>query len=87
MSDEKELIAGFNAGYLIEKHQPELAKKIGDAVESVEEEFFQGFVEGREEFTKERSRAKLLDRLKGDFDRPLPFSKAKDKDKDLDIDR
>ena len=60
MSKEKELIAGFNAGYLIEQHDPKLAKKLTEAVSEVEEDFFQGFVEGSNEYSKERSRAKSV---------------------------
>ncbi len=82
MSNEKELIEGFNAGYIIEQHQPELAKKLSEAVAGVEEEFYQGFIEGREEYSKERSRAKLLDKLRGDLSRPTRSSKEKDIDKD-----
>lgn len=81
MSNEKELIAGFNAGYLIEQHDPKLAKKLTEAVSEVEEDFFQGFVEGSNEYSKERSRAKLLDKLRGDLSSPTRSSKAKDMDK------
>lgn len=90
MSEIKEILEGFNAGYLIEKKQPALAKQLHSAVSEVEEDFFQGFIQGREEFTKERSKSKLIDRLRDDFSKPLPSSskeKGKGKDIDMDIDR
>jgi hypothetical protein len=36
MSEEKDLVEGFNAGYIIEKHRPELAKQLLSAVDGVE---------------------------------------------------
>ena len=82
MSEEKELIAGFNAGYLIEQHNPKLAKQLTEAVSKVEEDYFQGFIQGSEEYSKERSRLKLLGKLRGDLTRPNRSSKKHKKDKD-----
>ena len=86
MSADKEIVAGFNAGYLIEQHDPQLAKQLTEAVQAVEEDFFQGFMAGSEQYAKERSRAKLLDRLRGDLNRPTRLEKGKDID-GPDIDR
>lgn len=33
MEDDKELVDGFNAGYIIEKHRPELAKQLVEGLE------------------------------------------------------
>lgn len=82
MNNEKELVVGFNAGYLIEQHDPALAKKLTEAVSEVEEDFFQGFVEGSNEYSKERSRAKLLDKLRRDLSRPTRSSQEKDMDRE-----
>jgi hypothetical protein len=87
MSEINEILEGFNAGYIIEQKRPELAKKLQTAVSEVEDEFFAGFVAGGEEASKERSRSKLLDKLRGDLSRPTR-SRGKDRDKDgIDMDR
>lgn len=67
MSQNKEILEGFNAGYLLEQHDPALAKQLNEAVSEVGEDFFQAFIEGREEFIKDKSRSKLLKQLKKDF--------------------
>lgn len=52
MSADKEIVAGFNAGYLIEEHDPQLAEQLTEAVQAVEEDFFQGFMAGSEQYVK-----------------------------------
>jgi hypothetical protein len=87
MSEIKEILEGFNAGYIIEQKQPELAKQLQAAVSEVEDEFFEGFVAGGEEASKERTRGKLLDKLRGDLSGSTR-SRSKDLDKDgIDMDR
>jgi len=86
MEDNDQLVEGFNAGYVLEKYQPELAQKISQAVQAVEEDFFQGFVAGSEEYVKERNRAKLLEKLRGDISRPTRLDRDIEKD-DLELDR
>ncbi|NET36487.1 MAG: hypothetical protein F6K19_31400, partial [Cyanothece sp. SIO1E1] len=44
MDADQEILEGFNAGYIIEKHRPELAKQLVAAVEGVEVPFVEGFV-------------------------------------------
>lgn len=83
MGNEKELIAGFNAGYLIQQHDPKLAKKLVEAVSEVEEDFFQGFVEGRNEYSKERSRLRLLEKLRTKVSSPKRLRSEKDIDKNF----
>lgn len=55
MSNEKELIVGFNVGYFIEQYDFKLVKKLMEVVFEVEEDFFQGFVVGSNEYSKECS--------------------------------
>ena len=64
-----------------------MAKKLQAAVSEVEDDFFEGFVAGGEEASKERTRGKLLDKLRGDLSRPAR-SRDKGRDKDgIDMDR
>lgn len=85
MEEGKEILEGFNAGYLLEKHRPELTGQLTKAVEGVDTPFFEGFVAGSQEYAKERSRGKLISKLKEDFGgRKSNLSKDK---KGMDIDR
>jgi hypothetical protein len=88
MSEEKDLVEGFNAGYIIEKHRPELAKQLLNAVDGVELPFVEGFVAGSQEYAKERTQMKTISKLrnlsKGRIPKP---TKDKDKDKGIDMDR
>ncbi|MCI5083739.1 MAG: hypothetical protein MRY78_18725 [Saprospiraceae bacterium] len=87
MDEGKEVLEGFNAGYLIEKHRPELAKQLVSAVDGVDMPFIQGFVEGSKEYSKERNRSKIINKLK-ETSKEISSSKTlKNKDKGLDIDR
>ena len=92
MKDEsKEITEGFNAGYMIEKHRPELAQQLVKSVEGVELPFIEGFVAGSQEYAKERTRSKIISKLRDAAKIPkLPPLKdrdMKDKDKGFDIDR
>ncbi len=88
MDADKEILEGFNAGYIIEKHRPELAKQLVAAVEGVEVPFVEGFVAGSQEYAKERTQMKTISKLreasKGRIPRPI---KDKEKDKGFDIER
>lgn len=83
MDEGKEILEGFNAGYLIEKHRPALAKQLVSAVEGMELPFTQGFVQGSEEYTKERIQAKTIAKLREASKGSAPFP-TKDKGKDVD---
>lgn len=72
MEDFNLIIKGFNAGYLLEKYDPELSKKIFKGLEGKDIPYVQGYVAGVKEYTLERT----LERFR---------SKSKDKDKDFDI--
>ena len=81
MDEGKEILEGFNAGYLIEKHRPALAKQLTKAVEGVEVPFIEGFIAGSEEYAKERIQAKTIAKLREASKGSAPFP-AKDKGKD-----
>lgn len=83
MDEGKEVLEGFNAGYLIEKHRPELAKQLVSAVDGVDMPFIQGFVEGSKEYSKERKRIKVVDKLK---EKAIQTKRMEMKEKKLDKD-
>ena len=89
MDEGKELLDGFNAGYVIRKHRPELSRKLVVAVERSDIPFIEGFIAGTEEYAKERSRNKIINKLRDISQRqPKAPSKGKSKgDKSMDIDR
>lgn len=79
MDAEKDIVEGFNAGYLIEKYKPELARELVKSLSDVELPFAEGFVSGSKEYSKERGRSKLRKGYK-----IHPPSKFKDKGMDKD---
>lgn len=56
---EKQYIKGFNAGYLLSKHEPELLKKILNSPAS-DKEYCEGLHSGKKQHDSE----KLLEQLK-----------------------
>ena len=74
-------VKGFNEGYILSKHMPELADKMPKDLSG---ERGQGFMQGRQQFLSEKEKDKLPflknDRLSGlNKQQPVP-SKGKDKD-------
>ena len=89
MDEGKEILEGFNAGYIIEKHRPDVAQQLVKVIEGVELPFVEGFVAGTEEYAKERTRAKSISRLKGmvqKTNRKSNRDKGRD-DKTMDIEK
>lgn len=89
MSDEL-ITKGFNAGYLIEKHLPELAKQLANGLQDNPHPFAEGFTKGVEEMTKERimSHPKFLDRMMDEFREPDHHKELPGKEEmDMDFDR
>ncbi len=78
----------FNAGYLLEKHQPKLAQQIAKGLQTPDSEFGQGFNAGRKQVEQERNqnKSKFLEKLKAEFGTPSK-PKSKGKDKDFEIER
>jgi hypothetical protein len=50
---EQDLLDGFNTGYIIEKHQPDIAEHLTKGLEAVEQSFFQAFLAGSREYIRE----------------------------------
>jgi len=55
---EQKYIKGFNHGYLIATHEPDLAKKIV-ANKNDHNEYFRGFVSGKQEHDLEKIRQRV----------------------------
>ena len=79
---DPDYIRGFNEGYTIARHMPDLAEKLSTAnKDSVRGT---GFQDGRKQFLTEQSRSRLPAWLKGN--RPTKDKAVPDKTVDRDID-
>lgn len=56
---------GFNAGYLLEKYDPKLAKMILNSLKDKEIPYSQGYQAGVKEFTRERVKEQYKNRSQG----------------------
>ena len=62
--DEKEILEGFNAGYILEQYRPKLAKELIEGVKDNNSPFVEGFVAGSQAFAKEKGKSKFLAKLR-----------------------
>ncbi len=95
--ENNDLVEGFNAGYMIEQHRPELASQLvqslGHESNKGKEPFTEGFIKGNEESLKERqiTKSKSISKLKSfGKDRIPKPTRSKDRGKDgkgFEIDR
>lgn len=76
MDHQKDIIKGFNNGYMLEKHNPELARKLLNGFTDKEHPYVQGFTSGVREFAKERVVQQIRER-----------DQSRDQGKDRGIDR
>ena len=53
MKQEDSILKGFNAGYLLQKHEPELAKSLRKVLEGNDKPYVQGFLAGSKEYLTE----------------------------------
>lgn len=74
-----EYVEGFNQGYLLAKHHPELAAAL-DKIEKTDQRL-EGFADGRKEFYLEKGKDLIPGWLKPDA-RGHSTDKTKDHDKD-----
>jgi hypothetical protein len=87
MDNSKEIQKGFNSGYLLAKHKPELSKKLLNGLQKTDNPYVLGLIEGSREVKKERD-------LELKKERPYPVTKLKkqsqndksSKEKGLDMD-
>lgn len=76
--EEKDYIKGFNNGYLLAEHQPELLNKIAGTIDR-NNPYCDGLVSGKEEYEIEKAKNYFKKFDKGDSS-----GKEKDKGKDKD---
>lgn len=80
---EPEYLKGFNEGYTISQHHPDLAEKLA----SIDSDFIRlvGFKDGRNQYQREQERERLPSWLKAGPDRS-PSGKSKERDIEPDKD-
>lgn len=64
MGSEQLYIHGFNHGYLLTKHLPDLTAKLIRGIKSATGDYMAGFFSGKEEYELEISRARRLNELR-----------------------
>lgn len=78
LNEEQLIQKGFNAGYQLQQHKPELAQKLQNGFTDKTHPYAQGFIAGSNEYVKEQSKAKETnadsDKVKRDY-----FNKIKEK--------
>lgn len=79
---------GFNSGYLLAEHDPALLNKIKSGVQDKDDPYVLGMVAGAEQYNKDRSHNKDLDKeTKFEAFRERMRNLSKDRDHDYDRDR
>lgn len=65
MTIKEKIIEGFNAGYLMEKHEPELSKSLREGIPNPKDPYILGFLKGAQQCQKERNKEmdSLFDQL------------------------
>lgn len=53
MDETEKLRKGFNAGYLLEKHKPELSRLLQGSFTDNDDPYIQGFLQGSREYMQE----------------------------------
>lgn len=81
---EPEYVKGFNEGYLLAQHKPELAEKLA----GIDSDFIRlvGFKDGRKQYDAERQKPRLPSWLKEDRLTRMP-QPNRSKDRDIEPDR
>lgn len=57
--EEQRYIQGFNHGYLLTKHLPDLVTKLVKQIKETTNDYLSGFFSGKEEYELENSREQL----------------------------
>lgn len=58
MNEEKQINKGFNAGYMLAKHRPELAEQMQKGFVDKENPYALGFIAGTKEYVRELSKSR-----------------------------
>ncbi|MEM6395917.1 MAG: hypothetical protein AAF741_06185 [Bacteroidota bacterium] len=52
-SEYDDIKDGFNAGYVLRKHEPDLAEQLAESYKNVDGDYFKAFISGTEEYARE----------------------------------
>ncbi len=55
MEQEKDIIEGFNAGYILKSQKPELFEQLKSSLKDSNSEYFKAFNEGAETYEQEKA--------------------------------
>ena len=77
MSIDKQYIKGFNHGYILAEHDPQLAKQIVKHP-NVESEYFKGIVSGKQEYDLSRMKQRMKTVSKNQPSKSREIKKGKD---------
>ncbi|MCB0518086.1 MAG: hypothetical protein H6577_09895 [Lewinellaceae bacterium] len=83
MTDEQKIVKGFNAGYLMARHRPELSQTIQKGLDNKEDSYVVGFIAGAKEYEREVSKPRTRN-YKAPHLPQGPKSPDKGKGKDMD---
>ncbi len=92
MKNDDQILEGFNDGYIIQKHEPELANQMMGNLDELDGPYMKGFVAGAKEYQleKELDKSNLFPGMDEGFHQDFSnkdLDKDRDReDKDLDID-
>ncbi|MEM6360853.1 MAG: hypothetical protein AAF731_12235 [Bacteroidota bacterium] len=88
-SEYDDIKDGFNAGYVLRKHEPDLAKQLAESYKDIDGDYFKAFISGTEEYAKELNmeRSRLYPGLDGSRSN-LSAEKSKEKNgPDIDLEK
>ena len=88
MATDQIIQRAFNAGYLVEKHLPQLSKLLVKGFQDSKNPYAQGFIAGSNEFSKEKtvSKSRFLERLQEKYGDTKRDKGKKRDDREMDID-
>jgi len=93
MTEEQYIQKGFNNGYQLQKHDPELSKTLQNGFTDKEHPYAQGFVAGSQEYVNEQSKEKgkgnspLLAQYRDKAGQSKDNATYPNKEKDSDLER
>ena len=83
-------LKGFNDGYLLRQHNPELADSLARSLENIQSERAFGFIAGSKEYEKERTNALTIPwmkKLPENDNVPLPGKDLEKEDPGIDMEK
>lgn len=53
MTENEKIRKGFNAGYVLEQHNPELSRRLYDSMAKSDDPYAQGFIKGSRQYVQD----------------------------------